>query len=329
MHRRPPRALKLAAILALSFGAPAALLAADAFPTRPITLVVPYAPGGAGDILGRSVAKELASIAGKPVVVENKPGAGGNIGAELVARAQDKEGYTLLLGATSLASNPSLMRNMPVDPLKDLVAVSGVASLQNVIAVNPSSKLRSVADLIAEAKAHPGKLTFGTAGIGTSSHLSVELFKGEVGVDLLHVPYKSGGPAMADVMAGNLDLVFELMPAVVGHVRSGKLRGIAVTGTARSEALPDLPTVAESGYPKYSFVSWFGIFGPAGMEAKRVAQLNEMIGKALTSDEFKARLEQLGAEGMPGSSAQFDQFFQGEVSKWKRVVAEQSLPLMN
>ncbi|GAA0504169.1 tripartite tricarboxylate transporter substrate binding protein [Pigmentiphaga daeguensis] len=329
MHRRPPLVLKQAALLALAFGAHAPLLAAEAFPTRPITLTVPYAPGGAGDILGRSVAKELAGIAGKPVVVENKPGAGGNIGAELVARAQDKDGHTLLLGATSLASNPSLMRSMPVDPLKDLVAISGVASLQNVIAVNPSSRLRNVSELVAEAKKHPGKLTFGTAGIGTSSHLSVELFKGEVGVDLLHVPYKSGGPAMADVMAGNLDLVFELMPAVVGHVRSGKLRGIAVTGSARSEALPDLPTVAESGYPKYSFVSWFGIFGPSGMDSRRVAQLNEMMAKALASGEFKSRLEQLGAEGMSGSPAQFDRFFQGEVAKWKRVVAEQGLPLMN
>lgn len=302
---------------------------AENFPSKPMTLVVPYAPGGAGDILGRAVAMELSTLVGKPVVVENRPGAGGNIGAEAVSRAHDRDGHTLLLAATSLASNPSLMKHMPIDPLKDLVAISGVASLQNVVAVNPSAPHKSLQELIAFAKANPGKLTFGTAGYGTSSHLSVELFKGAVGVDLLHVPYKSGGPAMADVMAGNLDLVFELMPAVVNHIRSGKLRGLAVTGKNRSEALPDLPTVAESGYPNYAFTAWFGIFAPSGIEDKRADDLNARINQAISSDAFKQRLEQLGAEGMPGSRKQFADFFKGEVDTWKRVAVEQKLPTLD
>lgn len=299
---------------------------AQAFPTKPVTLVVPYAPGGAGDILGRTLAKELTTVFGKTVIVENRPGAGGNIGADAVVRAQDTDGHTLLLTATSLASNRSLMKRMPFDPLKDLVPVSGVAQLQNVVAVRPSLPIKSVADLIAYAKKNPGKLTFGTAGYGTSSHLSVELFKAEVDVDILHVPYKSGAPAMADMMADNLDLVFELMPAIVNHIRSEKLRGLAVTGQTRSPALPQLPTVAESGVPNYSFVSWFGVFAPAAMPKERVELLNGLINKAITSAEFKSRLDTLGAEAMPGSSQQFNTFFRGEVDKWAKVVANRNLP---
>ncbi len=302
---------------------------AQAFPARPVTLVVPYAPGGAGDILGRTLAKELSTVMGKSVIVENRPGAGGNIGADMVARATDSGGHTLLLTATSLASNRSLMKHMPFDPLKDLVPISGVASLQNVVAVRPSAPIKSLQELISYAKANPGKLTFGTAGYGTSSHLSVELFKAEVDVDILHVPYKSGAPAMADMMANNLDLVFELMPAIVNHIKADRLRGLAVTGTTRSAALPQLPTVAESGVPNYSFISWFGVFAPANLPAERVATLNTMVNKAISSPEFKARIDQLGAEAMPGSQQQFAGFFRGEVDKWAKVVASRNLPTLD
>ena len=302
---------------------------AQAFPTKPVTLIVPYAPGGAGDILGRTLAKELTAVFGKPVVVDNRPGAGGNIGADVVARAPDTDGHTLLLTATSLASNPSLMKKMPFNPLKDLVPVAGVASLQNVVAVRPNAPIHSLQELVRYAKANPGKLSFGTAGYGTSSHLSVELFKAEVDVDMLHVPYKSGAPAMTDMMADNLDLVFELMPAIVNHIRNGKLRGLAVTGTTRSPALPELPTVAESGVPNYSFVSWFGVFAPAAMPKERVELINAMVNKAITAPEFQSRLEQMGAEAMPGSAQQFGQFFRGEVDKWAKVVASRKLPPMD
>ncbi len=324
LHRRIRAGLSILS-LALA-GIVPGTAGAQAFPSKPVTLIVPYAPGGAGDILGRTLAKELTAVFGKAVVVDNRPGAGGNIGADVVARAQDTDGHTLLLTATSLASNPSLMKKMPFNPVKDLVPVSGVASLQNVVAVRPNAPIHSLQELIRYAKANPGKLSFGTAGYGTSSHLSVELFKAEVDVDILHVPYKSGAPAMTDMMADNLDLVFELMPAIVNHIRSGKLRGLAVTGTTRSSALPELPTVAESGVPNYSFISWFGVFAPAAMPKERVEQINALINKAIAAPEFKARLEQMGAEAMPGSSQQFGQFFRGEVDKWAKVVASRKLP---
>ena len=297
----------------------------QAFPSKPITLVVPYAPGGAGDILGRALAKELTTQLGQSVVVDNRAGAGGNIGADAVVRAPDKDGHTLLLAATSLASNPSIMRKMPFNPTRDLLPVGGVASLQNVVAVKLDAPIHSIAELIQYAKAHPGKLSFGTAGVGTSSHLSVELFKAEVGVDILHVPYKSGAPALADMMAGNLDMAFELMPAIVNHLRNGKLRGLAVTGAKRSPALPELPTVAEAGVPNYSFISWFGVFAPAGMAPERLQQLNAIVNKAIGTAEFKGRLDAMGAEAMPGSQAQFATFFQGEVARWAKVAQSQKL----
>lgn len=306
-------------------GLASAPAAAQTFPSKPIMLVVPYAPGGAGDIIGRALAKELTTALGQTVVVDNRAGAGGNIGADVVARAQDKDGHTLLLTATSLASNPSIMRKMPFDPTRDLVPIAGVASLQNVVTLRLNSPIRSIPELIRYAKAHPGKLTFGTAGVGTSSHLSVELFKSEVGIDLLHVPFKSGAPALTAMMADDVDMAFELMPAIVNHLQSGKLRALAVTGTQRSARLPDLPTVAEAGVPNYSFISWFGVFAPAGIAADRVQHLNSVINKVITSPDFKQRLDAMGAEAMPGSSDQFAKFFRGEVNRWAKVAQSQKL----
>lgn len=303
--------------------------AAQAFPDRPITLVVPYAPGGAGDIIGRTVAKALTEVLGETVIVENKPGAGGNIGAGAVARAPDTDGHTLLLGATSLASNPSLMKNMTFDPRHDLVAIGGVASLQNVVVVRQDMPVTSVEELVRYARENPGKLTFGTAGVGTSSHLSVELFKSQVGVDLLHVPYRSGAPALNDMMAGNLDMAFELMPAVLSYLQAERLRGLAVTGAERSPTLPNMPTLAESGVKDYDFVAWFGIFAPAGMSPQRRGELNEIVNAAIDTPAFKAQMQRLGADPMPGTHPAFAAFFAAELDRWAALATSANLPTVD
>lgn len=310
------------AVVALAWSA---LAVGQPFPNRPLTLIVPYAPGGTGDILGRSLASELQKTLGQNVLVENRAGAGGNIGAEAAARARP-DGHTVVLTATSLASNPSLMRKMSFDPVKDLAAVAGMCAIQNIVVVPAGSPLKSVGDIIAAAKAKPAALSFGSSGNGTSNHLAVELFKVAAGVDLLHVPYKSAGQALPDLVTGRVDLMFDLMPSALGQVRQGKLRALAVTGPKRSPAVPDLPTVSEAGVPGYEFTAWFGLFAAAGTPADAVQRLNAAVNTALEAPEMRERLSQQGAEPMPGTPAQFAAFFRGEVDKWARVVREGKLP---
>lgn len=311
-------------LLALAFGAGAQ---AQAYPTKPVTMIVPYAPGGTGEILGRSLAMKLSEILGQNVIVESRPGAGGNIGAEIVARNSRPDGYTLLFTATSLASNVSLMKKMPIDPLKDLAAIAPMAAIQTIAVVNPALPLHNIGELVAYAKANPGKLAFGSSGIGTSNHLSVELFKVVAGVDMLHVPYKSAGQALPDVISGQVNLMFDLMPSAINHVRQGRLRSLAVTGPKRSPAAPELPTVAEAGVAGYEFTAWFGLFAPAATPKEVVARLNAAVVKAIESPDLKARMEQLGAEPFAATPEQFAVFFKGEVDKWARVVREGRLPV--
>jgi tripartite-type tricarboxylate transporter receptor subunit TctC len=301
---------------------------AQSFPVRPVTMIVPYAPGGTGDILGRALARRLSAQFGQQVVIENRGGAGGNLGADLVARNAAPDGYTILLTATSLASNPSLMKSMPFDPLRDLAAVGSVASISTLAVVNPRLPIRSIGDLIAQAKANPGKLTFGSSGHGTSNHLAVELFKVQSGVDMLHVPYKSAGQALPDLLSGQIDLMFDLIPSAINHARQGTLRPLAVTSSRRSTQLPEVPTVAESGVPGYEFVAWFGVFAPAATPRAVINQLNAGINQALESSEFKAILDQQGAEPFPGTPEQFDTFFKNEVKTWARVVRDGKLPTL-
>lgn len=296
------------------------------FPERPVSLVVPYAPGGTGDILGRALAKELGDVLKGSVVVENKPGAGGNVGAEYVVRARP-DGHTLLITATSLASNPSLMKKMNFDPVKDLAPVAGPITLQNVVMVNKDTPIKSVADLVKHAKANPGKLSFGSSGIGTSNHLAVELFKVRAGTDMLHIPYKSAGEVFPSLISGQTQVMFDLMPSALPHVKGGRVRALAVTGSKRSPALPDLPTVAEAGVPGYEFSAWFGVFAPAGTPKPVVAQLNAALGKAMSSPQFQARLQQLGAEATAGTPESFGKYFRSEHARWGQVIKETGISL--
>lgn len=299
---------------------------AQAFPAKPITLIVPYAPGGTGDILGRALATELAKTLGQNVVVENRAGAGGNIGAEVVAKNAKPDGYTILLTATSLASNPSLMKKMGFDPVQDLAPVAGMATMQNLVVVPATSPFKTMQELIAHAKAKPGSLSFGSSGNGTSNHLAVELFKMLASVDAVHVPYKSAGQALPDLVSGRVDFMFDLMPSAIGQVKQGKLRALAVTGAKRSSVLPDLPTVAEAGVPGYEFSAWFGVFAPAATPKDVVARLNAGINQALASPELKERLAQQGADPYLGTPEQFAAYFRGEVEKWAKVVKQGRLP---
>ncbi len=263
---------------------------APAYPTKPIRLVVPFPPGGATDILAREVAKHLTEAWGQSVVVDNRPGAGGNIGSELVAKAAP-DGYTLEMGTVGThAINASLYSKMPYDHVKDFVPVILVAGVPNVLEVNPSVPVNSVQELIAYAKANPGKLNFASSGAGTSIHLSGELFKVMAGVQMTHVPYKGSAPALQDLLGGQVQLMFDNLPPSLPQIKAGKLRALAVTSTTRAPALPDVPTVAEAGLPGFEASSWFGVLAPAGTPPAIVAKLNAEIAKWLTSPEAKEKL---------------------------------------
>ncbi|MBC7780640.1 MAG: tripartite tricarboxylate transporter substrate binding protein [Proteobacteria bacterium] len=321
-----PGPLLGALLLAALAGIPVA--SAQSFPSKPLRLVVPFAPGGTGDLLGRILAQAMGETIGQPIVVDNRPGAGGNIGAEIIARSTVPDGYNLLLAATSLASNVSLMRKLPYDPVKDLSPIGMVAVIPNIAVVHPSLPVKSIKELVALAKARPGQLSFGSAGNGTSSHLAVELFKVAAGVDIVHVPYKSGGPAMLDLMGGQIQLMFELMPSALPFVKAGKLRAFAVTSAKRSSVVPQLPTVAEAGVPGYEFAGWFGVFAPPGVPANVAARLNAALNKALENADVRQRLAEQGAEPSPTSPEQLGKFLRGEIDKWAQVVKAGKLPLL-
>jgi tripartite-type tricarboxylate transporter receptor subunit TctC len=301
---------------------------AQGFPTKTIRIVVPYGVGGTADILGRALEPRLRELLGQAVIVENRPGGGGNVGADVVAKAAP-DGHTLLLTATSLASSPSLYRKLAFDPAKDLLPVAQLASIPNIAAVNPALPINTIAELIAYAKANPGKLTFASAGAGTSSHLAMELFKVMAGVDLLHVPYKSAGAAMPDLIGNQVQVFFDIMPSTLPTVKSGKLRGIAVTSARRSNATPDLPTVAEAGVAGYEFTAWFGIFAPTGTPPAVIARLNTAINQVMQTQDMRDRLATQGAEVVTGTPEQFDAFYRNEVAKWVRVVRESKLPALD
>jgi tripartite-type tricarboxylate transporter receptor subunit TctC len=291
---------------------------------RVIRIVVPYGVGGTADILARLLEPRLRERLGQPVIVENRPGAGGNVGAEMVARAAP-DGTTLLLTATSLASSPALYTKLAFDPATSLAPVAQVASIPNIAAVHPATPVKSIRELIDYAKAHPGKLSFASAGNGTSSHLAMELFKVMAGVDLLHVPYKSAGAALPDLLGGQVQVFFDIMPSTLPSVKSGKLRGLAVTSSRRSPVVPDLPTIAEAGVPGYEFTAWFGLFAPGSTPPAAIARINAAVNAALQAPDMREKMEQLGAEVVTGTPAQFAAFYASEVEKWRRVVRESKI----
>jgi len=312
------RSIQVAAMAALLPLAPGAAHAA--YPERPITLVVPYTPGGVTDMLARAVAKMLGEKVGQTVVVENKAGAGANIGADFVAKAKP-DGYTLLMGsAATHAINPSLYKKLNYDHIKDFAPITLVAKVPNILVVNQDVPARSVNELIAYAKAHPNRLNFGSSGVGGTIHLSGELFKSMAGVQMLHVPYKGSTPAVSDLIGGQIQLMFD--SSVIPYVKAGKLRALAVTSAHRSPALPDVPTMDEAGLPGYESTAWFGILAPAGTPQAIVDLLNKAIVAGMKEPTVTNWMEAQGAEAIGDTPADFEQFIKDETAKWAKVVQE-------
>jgi len=284
--------------------------------------VVAFTPGGPSDVLSRLIAKRLQEILHQPFIVENRPGAGGNIGSDFVAKAP-RDGYTLLLaGVSSHAINPSLYAQLPYDAVKDFTSICLVYSLPNVLVVNPSVPAKSVQELVALAKAKPASLTFASSGNGTTLHLSGELFKRMAGVDIVHVPYKGNAPAVTDLIGGQVNLMFDNINNSLPHIKSGKLRALAVTGSIRSKVLPEIPTLAESGFRGFSILSWGGVFGPAGLPRPVVDRLNTAINDALRDKQLRELLASEGIEVQGDTPEEFHAFLLGEISRWSKLVKE-------
>jgi tripartite-type tricarboxylate transporter receptor subunit TctC len=315
------------ATLALAAAAPGAAWAQAAWPAKPIRFVVPFAAAGTTDILARALAPELQKALGQPVVVDNKPGAGGNTAAAEVAKTPP-DGYTMLMGTVGThAINPALYPKLPFDPVKDFAPVTLVAGVPNVLVLNAAFAqkhgINNVADFVRVAKANPGKFNMASSGNGTSIHLSGELFKSMAGVFMVHFPYRGSGPALIDLMGGSMDLMFDNLPSALPHIRSGKLKALAVTSARRSDAIPELPTIEEVGGPTlkgYEASSWFGLMVPAGTPADVVNRLQSESAKALASPALKERLQAQGAIPSGMSSADFTKFIAAESAKWAKVV---------
>jgi len=298
----------------------AACAVAQPFPSKPITLVIPFPPGGVSDIVGRAVAARLATVLGVSVVVENKAGASGILGAEAAARARP-DGYTLMLGNIStLGTNPASFAKLPYDPEKSFAAVSMLAVQPLVVAVGPRVPAETLADLVKLAKSRGGALTYGTAG--SSIQLAVELFASQVGVRMTHIPYKGSAPAITDLLGGQIDVLFDPISSLYPQVKAGKARGLAVTTAQRSPVAPELPTVAESGVERYDVSSWQAIVAPAGTPPGVVAQLNEAVAKVLASAEVRELFARQGAQPTGSTPAELEAFVRAEVARWKKVAAD-------
>lgn len=295
---------------------------AQVYPGKPVRLIVPFAPGGGVDITTRVIAQKLSEIWGQQAIVDNRPGAGGIIGTEMAAKASP-DGYTALMGSIgSVSINPSLYSKLPYDPMRDFVPVTQTGFVPNILVVHPSIPAKNVKELIALAKSKPGDLTFGSGGVGTSNHLSGELFKRMAGVDMRHIPYKVGAQATSDLIGGQLAVMFDNLPTSLPHVKAGKLRPVAVTSSARSSALPGVPTVADSGLRGYEVVGWVGVLLPTGTQREIVTKLNADIGKVLAMRDVKEKFLAQGAETAASTPEQFAAFIRAEISKWARVIKE-------
>jgi tripartite-type tricarboxylate transporter receptor subunit TctC len=294
--------------------------AQSAYPQRPILMVVPQAAGGTNDIVGRLVSQKLSEVLGSPVAVENRPGAGGNIGTQFAAKAP-KDGYTLLMTiSSSQAINPALYKNPGFDPVKDFKPVALIGAVPNVLLAHPGFTGQSVQDLIAAAKAKPGQLQYASAGNGTLNHLLGEMLNSMAGIQLQHVPYKGVAPAMNDVLGGQLPVVFASLPASLSHIKAGKLKALAVSSPKRSPALPDVPALAET-VPGYAGTLWIGVFSPAGVPAEVSAKLGEAMGKTLAAKDLRDKLEQQGVElAAPTTPEQFSTLLNEDIARWAKIV---------
>jgi tripartite-type tricarboxylate transporter receptor subunit TctC len=307
-------ALGSALVLAL----PAA--AQEKYPTRPVRFVVPYAAGGSTDTLARTIGVKLSEYLGEQVIVDNRPGASGDIGMQLVARAAP-DGYTIVLGyIANLAIGPSLYDRMPYDPVKDFEPITQVAGASNIIVVHPSVPAKTFKEFIAYAKANPKKVNFASAGVASVGHLTGELLNGMAGIDMVHVPYKGSGQAISDLVGGHVKVMISGMASTLPHVRSGKLRGLATTGLKRTPATPDIPTVAESGFPGFEASSWFGVLAPAKTPKPIINRLHADIVRTLKQPDVEKKLEAVGFEIVGSTPEQFAAYIKSEIKKWEKVV---------
>jgi tripartite-type tricarboxylate transporter receptor subunit TctC len=293
---------------------------AGAYPSRAVRLVVPYAAGGVSDIMGRALAQKMSELLGQPMVVDNRGGAGGTLGADIVAKSPP-DGYTIVLTSlTVLAIAPNMLKSVPYDPVKDFSAIGAVAIAPNILTVNPSTPFQSLSELVAYAKANPGKLSFGSSGVGSIGHLSGEVLRISTGADLLHVPYKSAGLAYPDVISGRVSMVFDTLPSAIQHVHSGKVRPIAVLSDKRSPLLPDVPTFAEAGFPEATLRFWFGLHGPANMPPAIVQKLNDALTRALAAPDLRERFSVLGADPFPSSPQELADLTRSDVGKLAKTI---------
>ncbi len=318
------RLLGLISLFMLGYATPA--LAQGSFPTKPITLVVTYPPGGGADAMARLIAPKMAEALGQPVVIENKPGASGQIGAATVAKA-GADGYTLMLDASSFAVNPALYPKLPYDSLKAFKPIGVIALFPNVVLVNPNFAARNVTDLIAAARKSKDAVSYASSGNGSAQHLAGALFESATQVDMVHVPYKGGGPALTDVMAGHVPLFFGNLASTLQQVQSGKLKALAVTSSKRSAILPDVPTLAEAGVSGVEIYEWNALFAPAGTPEAVLSKLSFAFQQALDSTEVKTRVAQLGGDIQKGSPDQAMNFIQQQVTLWGRVIKERGITM--
>ncbi len=293
---------------------------AQQYPTRPIRFVVPYAPGGSTDTLARTIGVRLPEALGQQVVVDNRAGGNGNIGMEIVARAAP-DGYTIVLGyIANVAIGPSLYAKLPFDPVKDFAPVTQLASSPNVLVAHPSVPAKNLKELIALAKAKPGQINFASAGVGSVGHLTGELLNGLAGVKMVHIPYKGSGQAVTDLLGGNVQLMFSGFSSTLAYIKSGRLRPLAVTGANRSAALPEVPTIAEQGFPGVEATAWYGVLAPAKTPRPIITRLNGAIVRALQLPDVKERLGNLGFEIVGSTPEQFGAYIRSEIRKWEKVV---------
>jgi len=314
MKFRPLRALLLATSIVT-----AASVGAQDYPNKPIKFVVPYPPGGGTDVVARIVNEPLATDLGQPIIIDNRGGAAGNLGTDIAAKSL-ADGYTILFTLSSHTINPKLYDKLPFDVERDFVPVSLATLVPQILVANPGVPVNSVKELIAYAKANPGKLNYASVGTGSPGHIAGELFKLKTGVDIVHIPYKGGGPAVIDTIGGQVQLLFVTMPAAWQHVKAGKLKALAVTSATRTVTAPDVPTVAESGVPDYVVDSWYGAFAPAKTPPAIVAKLNAAFAKVLANPQVRERLLAQGAEAAPSTPAEFDRRVKEELAKWEQVI---------
>ncbi len=294
---------------------------AQSYPARPVRIIVPYPPGGATDVMARTVAQKLNETWQHPLVVENKPGASGTVGSEIVAKSAP-DGYTLLLQGTQHAINLSLYKQLPFDTLRDFAPVAYIASAPFLLVLHPSVPANSVAELIAYIKARPGGLNYGSSGVGGGAHLAGEIFKTSAGVQLTHIPYKGAAPAMADLLGGQVTMVFDPIPTSITQVRAGKIKALAITSAKRSALMPELPTVAESGLAGFEVSAWFGLYAPAAVPKEIVARLNPEVNRVLQLPEVKEKFAALGAESMIMGTDQFAVHLRAEIAKFAKAIKD-------